>query len=89
MPKVVFTPHLKRYIECSALEVEATSVRVALEKVIELNPRLSSYVLDDQSRLRKHVMIFVDGKPILDRPGLGDPVLPDSEIYIMQALSGG
>jgi sulfur carrier protein ThiS len=39
--------------------------------------------------LRKHIAVFVDGKMVADREGLSDPVNQDSEIYIMQALSGG
>jgi sulfur carrier protein ThiS len=33
--------------------------------------------------------IFVDGELIKDRRHLGDPVEEHSEIYVMQALSGG
>jgi hypothetical protein len=33
--------------------------------------------------------VFVDGEPVLDRSTLSDPVAADSEIYVMQALSGG
>jgi hypothetical protein len=33
--------------------------------------------------------VFVDGELIDDREHLGDPVGPEAEIYVMQALSGG
>jgi hypothetical protein len=46
-------------------------------------------VLDDQGRLRQHVNIFIDGVMIKDRTSLSDPFRENSEIYIMQALSGG
>jgi hypothetical protein len=39
--------------------------------------------------VRRHVVVFVDGSAIQDRVGLSDAVRPDSEIYVMQALSGG
>jgi hypothetical protein len=45
--------------------------------------------LDEQGSLRKHVNIFIDGKMINDRNKLSDPFTTGSEIYIMQALSGG
>ena len=32
----------------------------ALEQVFAENPLLRGYLLDDQSRLRKHVIVFVD-----------------------------
>ena len=66
-----------------------TSVRQALDEVFADNPRLQGYLLDDQRALRQHVMVYIDGKPIVDRAGLSDPVDADSEIYVMQALSGG
>jgi hypothetical protein len=50
---------------------------------------LRGYVVDDQGALRQHVAIFVDNRPISDRAGLGDKVRHDSEIFVMQALSGG
>jgi hypothetical protein len=46
-------------------------------------------VLDDQGALRRHVAVFVDGRPVKDREGLTDAVGPDEEIHVFQALSGG
>jgi len=53
------------------------------------NPRLRGYILDDQGRVRHHVAIFVDGGMVSDRDELTDTVGAASEIYVMQALSGG
>jgi len=52
-------------------------------------PGIRSYLLDEQGRLRQHVNIFIDGDLIKDRSDLSDPLSDNSEIYIMQALSGG
>jgi hypothetical protein len=52
-------------------------------------PALRSYLLDDQERLRQHVSVFIDGELIVDRERLTDAVAPASEIYVVQALSGG
>jgi hypothetical protein len=46
-------------------------------------------VLDDQSALRRHMAIFVDGAMIRDRARLSDAVRETSTIYVFQALSGG
>jgi hypothetical protein len=35
------------------------------------------------------VAVFVDGARVGDRRGLRDRVDPSSEVYVMQALSGG
>ena len=53
------------------------------------NPQARGYVLDDQSALRNHMAIFVDGRMIRDRARLADAVKENSTIYIFQALSGG
>ena len=60
-----------------------------LDAVFAHNPRLRGYVLDDQGALRRHMIVFVDGQQIDDRDHLSDPVRATSEIYVMQALSGG
>jgi hypothetical protein len=46
-------------------------------------------VLDDQHALRRHIAIFVDGRPLSDRTTLSDAVTADGTVDVMQALSGG
>jgi len=89
MPTVSFTQNLKRHVECPDAEAPGATVREVLDAVFATSPRLRGYVLDDQGALRKHMSIFVDGKQVVDRAGLSDPVQPSSELYVMQALSGG
>ena len=64
-------------------------MREVLENVFAENPQARTYVLDDQSGLRKHMTIFVDGQMIRDRARLADGVNESSTIYVFQALSGG
>ncbi|MFN0197850.1 MAG: MoaD/ThiS family protein [Planctomycetaceae bacterium] len=89
MPRVNFTPHLQNHLDCPPQIVEAATLREALEIVFQSNPRLRSYILDDQGRLRKHVTAFIDQSPIRDRISLTDDVSSAKEIYLLQALSGG
>ena len=89
MPRVAFTKNLQRHVECPTIEVSGTTVRQVLDAVFAQNPRVRRYVLDDQDALRKHMAVFVDGDQIQDRVTLSDPVASSSELYIMQALSGG
>ncbi len=42
-----------------------------------------------RAALRKHMTILVDGQRIGDLDKLTDPVTPASEVWVMQALSGG
>ncbi|MEM1205498.1 MAG: MoaD/ThiS family protein [Acidobacteriota bacterium] len=89
MPKVTFTANLKRHVDVPEVDVEATTVRDALERAFAVAPNLRPYILDDQGRLRRHVNVFVGGAPVVDRKGLTDAVGEDEAIYVMQALSGG
>lgn len=89
MPRVHFTSNLRRHVDCPSVEAEGATVREVLDRVFAGNDRIRHYVLDDQSALRKHMTILVDGMRIADRERLSDAVKPASEIYVMQALSGG
>lgn len=89
MATVHFTKNLVRHVSCPETEATGSTVREVLDKVFHDNPEVRGYVLDDQGGLRKHMAVFVDGDQVSDRVGLSDPIGPDGEIYIMQALSGG
>lgn len=89
MPTVAFTQNLKRHVDCPTVEVEGGTVREVLERVFAGSPRLRGYVLDERGVLRKHMVVFIDGNQIVDRERLSDAVGPRSELYVMQALSGG
>jgi sulfur carrier protein ThiS len=87
--RVTFTSNLERHVTCPARDVDANTVAQALGVALEDNPRAKSYVLDDQGRLRKHVVVFVNGRQISDRERLSDVLEPGDQVFVMQALSGG
>jgi molybdopterin synthase sulfur carrier subunit len=89
MAVVHFTSHLQSFVNCEPIRVEAATVGEALMAALAGRDQLRSYVLDDQGRLRRHVMLFIDGQMVVDRLGLSEAVGQDSEVYVMQALSGG
>ena len=89
MPKVHFTPHLRRHLSCESVEVAGRTVADALGEVFNRFPAMRSYILDDQGAVRQHVMIFVDDSPLRDRSRLTDELAATSEVFVMQALSGG
>lgn len=89
MARVVFTKNLQRHVPCPPTTSPGSTVGEVLGHVFSENPRLRGYVVDERGSLRKHMTIFVDGRLIIDRRTLGDPVRAESEIYVMQALSGG
>jgi sulfur-carrier protein len=89
MAAVAFTPNLQRHVECPRRDAPGSTVREVLEGVFADNPRLRGYIIDERGALRRHMIVFVDGRQISDRERLSDRVEPRSEIYVMQALSGG
>jgi hypothetical protein len=91
MPVVHFTSQLERFLPAPSVDVgpDAATLGAALDAVFKDHPRLKSYILDDQGALRRHVAVFVAGKPAADRVTLTDPIGADGEIHVFQALSGG
>lgn len=89
MPTVEFTANLARQTASAACEVAGETVGEALRAAFAQQPGLQGYILDDQGALRTHVVVFLDGQTIRDRKKLSDLVSPSSEIFVMQALSGG
>lgn len=89
MAHLSFAASIQRHIAMPQRDVAARSIGEALAAVFADEPRLRGYILDDQGGLRRHLAVFVDGRPVRDRRRLSDPVGTDSRIYVVQALSGG
>ncbi|MDP2004438.1 MAG: MoaD/ThiS family protein [Rubrivivax sp.] len=89
MARITFTPQLQRFTQTPEVDSSAATLRAALEDAFACNPQLRGYVLDDQGHLRVNVVAFVDGRRCSDRRTLADPLLPDSTVHVLQALSGG
>ena len=89
MPRIVFTPQLRRVTETPDVQGRSTVLRSLLEEAFAVNPRLRGYVLDDQGHLRPNVVIFIDSRRCTDRVLLADAVDPGSTVHVLQALSGG
>lgn len=96
MPKVVLAAALTRWLAPAtagpgeiALDTAGSTLAAALDAVFAHHPKLRGYVLDEHGGVRHHVAIFIDGTAIADKHSLGIPVAQSTEIYILQALSGG
>lgn len=89
MPRVAFTPQLQRFLDAPPQAVPGGTVREALDAVFAGNPRLRGYIVDEHGQVRTHVSVFVGDRVLVDRAGLSDAVGPDTEIFVLQALSGG
>ena len=89
MARVEFTAHLREWAPPGTTQVAGANVRDVLANLFSDHPRLKGYILDDQGRLRKHVCVFVDGVRLIGAEALLAETSDKSEIYVMQALSGG
>lgn len=89
MARLIFTQQLSRFTEVPEVETVADNLRDALEAAFQVNPNLRGYILDEQGDLRFHVVVFIDGKRVIQRSGLRDPLSSNSQVYVLQALSGG
>lgn len=66
--------------------MEARTVADLVARLDETWPGLGFYITDETGALRRHVAIWVDGKRVR---GHESEVGEDSEVHILQALSGG
>ncbi len=89
MAHVCFTDNIQRHVACPPCDVAGATVREVLDNVFAENSAARGYVLDEQGRLRKHMIVFVNGRLIGDRVGLSDEVPEGAGVDVMQALSGG
>lgn len=89
MVRVTFPVVMQRHLAAPPVVVSGSTVREVLEAAFAQQPLLRSYLLDDAGAMRPHITMFVDGHYVLDRAHLGDAVRPDSQLHVLQALSGG
>ena len=89
MPTVTFAPALTRHVPCQPQDVDAPTLRAALDAAFAAAPDMRSYVLDEQGAVRKHVAVFVNGEMIPSRSELARPLQPGDRVHVIQALTGG
>lgn len=89
MARLTFTPQLARFTSAPQVDTAAATLRAGLESAFAANPLLRGYILDEQGHLRDNVVVFIDGRRCRERIALDDPLQPASQVYIVQALSGG
>jgi molybdopterin synthase sulfur carrier subunit len=87
--RIVFTQQLKRFTETPEVDAPVATLREAMQAAFAINPRLQGYVLDEQGHLRANVVVFIDGRRCQDRVVLNDQLQADSQVHVLQALSGG
>jgi len=89
MATVRFTRNIQRHVECPTRDVSGLTLGEALDEYFRENERARGYVLDEQGKIRQHMVVFIDGDLVHDRERLSDRIEPNSVIDVIQALSGG
>ena len=89
MATVRFTRNIQRHVACPTREAPGSTLREVLDDYFRDNEKARGYVLDEQGKVRQHMVVFIDGELVRDRDGLSDRVEANSMIDVIQALSGG
>ncbi|WP_446903840.1 MoaD/ThiS family protein [Burkholderia sp. YIM B11467] len=89
MAHLFFAASIQRHVATPERDIDARTLGEAFETVFGEQPRLRGYIVDDQGALRKHLSVFIDGHPIRDRQHLSDALGDTSQVYVVQALTGG
>lgn len=89
MPRVIFTSHLGGLVPEGEAVFAGGTVGEVLAEAFQAHPGLGHYILDDQERVRKHIVIFLGDARLDNGKALATPVPDSCEIFVLQALSGG
>lgn len=89
LARIAFTSHLRAVGPCDPTSYDGATLAEVLDAVAADYPLLKGYVLDDQGRVRRHIAIFVDGTMQPRETALGLALKESSNVYVLQALSGG
>jgi molybdopterin converting factor small subunit len=93
-PVTVLIPTLLRQFveDRSTVEIplEApVSVGAVLDALADGRPVFARRIRDETGALRRYVNVYVDGEDVRRADGLATPVVPGSEVMIIQSVAGG
>lgn len=89
MSQVELTSQLAQLVECPTIQtIDGETVADAFEKLFARNDRMQQHILNDDGAVHSHLALFVDGQ-MIDRNELQMAINDKTEIFVMQALSGG
>ena len=84
--RVMMPSALRSYTGAGEVEAEGETLAALLDDLDRRYPGIRFRVVDEQDRIRRHIRFFINGEQSFD---LGLKLEPDTEVYIVQALSGG
>lgn len=87
MPKIIVPSQLRSYTSGrSEVTADGTTLGAVLLDLERQFPGFRFRVIDEQGRVRRHVILFVGEER---REDLGSEILPGQDVQIVGALSGG
>jgi molybdopterin converting factor small subunit len=91
MSPVIHIPTpLRGYLRgASEIEVAAETVGDALAQLVRQSPRLETYLLDPDGRLRGFVSVFVNEEDIRALDGPATRLAPRDAVVIVPTIAGG
>lgn len=85
--KVRIAPPLQSYTNgLPEVEIDKPTLHEVLDELDKKYPGIRFRFIDEQDKIRKHMTIFVNGTTVKD---IFIPLEANSEIFIVQLISGG
>lgn len=84
--KVLIPSALRPYTDAAEIDAAGDTLAALLSEMERRHPGIRFRMVDEQDRMRPHVRFFVNGEQVWN---LSQPLAPNDEVVIVQALSGG
>jgi len=89
-PVIRIPTPLREYVDGSTeIDVAADTVGDALTQLVQRSPRLESFLLDPDGRLRGFVSVFVNEDDIRALDGPATRLAPRDTVLIVPTIAGG
>lgn len=82
---MVFEPKLQQQTGCRSDFAVGVTLRALIDDYLSRHGAVRAQLLDEDGRLRRDVVVLIDGRQLEDRESLTDRVAAASEVYVMQA----
>jgi molybdopterin converting factor small subunit len=84
--RVLMPSALQSYTGAALVEGAGDTLGAVLDGLEQRFPGLRFRIVDEQERIRPHLRVFVNGRPMFD---LSAPLPPTEQVNFVLALSGG
>ncbi len=90
MARVLLPMPLRPYAENQrSVDVQGSTVREALEDLVQRYPRLRPHLMREDGALQPYVHLFLNGEDIRNLQGLDTPLPQQAELRLIPSIAGG